>query len=324
MYKHFKTSPLPLFISILTVMIFLLGIGGTPANAQESASEIVLSSLDEDDEPVVANWKLPQNNERKAFLIAIHGFGLQKYSYAPLARRLAAQGIETVAVDVRGFGNWSHDRHHNRVDLDRTVQDVRCLVAKLKREHPATPIFVLGESMGGAVALRLADQNASRVCPLGQPDGVIASVPGAKTYGAGRTSIKVMLHLAVLNANHIDLSHSVVDRGTARAEIAESWRNNPLNRLTVSLRELRHFRHFMKENRRIVREAAEMPILFVQREDDRLVKPVATRQLFDVTASERKEMVMVKGSEHLIFEEGEFADSDLDAVTGFMARAGVK
>ena len=67
-----------------------------------------------------------------------------------------------------------------------------------------------------------------------------------------------------------------------------------------------------------------MPILFVQREDDRLVKPLATRQLFDVTASERKEMVMVKGSEHLIFEEGEFADSDLDAVTGFMARAGVK
>ncbi|MFL1463540.1 alpha/beta fold hydrolase [Roseococcus sp. DSY-14] len=79
---------------------------------------------------------------------------------------LAAGGVLLHAMDHRGFG-WTATRGF-WPGTAAMVEDARTAVALLRAQHPGLPFFVLGESMGGAVAL-LAD-------PPGVA-GVILSAP---------------------------------------------------------------------------------------------------------------------------------------------------
>ena len=67
---------------------------------------------------------------------------------------LAAGGALLYAMDHRGFG-WSATRGY-WAGAETMVEDARTATALLRQRHPELPLFLIGESMGGAVAL-LAD-----------------------------------------------------------------------------------------------------------------------------------------------------------------------
>jgi alpha-beta hydrolase superfamily lysophospholipase len=86
-----------------------------------------------------------------AIIVALHGMSDYSEAFDMPGPYWAAHGITTYAYDQRGFGRapdpgvWAGAKAM-RADLDDFVDAVRA-------KYPGTPVYALGESMGGAVVL---------------------------------------------------------------------------------------------------------------------------------------------------------------------------
>lgn len=96
----------------------------------------------------VRRW--PTARRPRAMVVALHGFNDYSQSFDEVARHFAATGIETVAYDQRGFG--ASPQRDRWAGTETLVADFRGVLSQARRDHPGLPLYVLGESMGGAVA----------------------------------------------------------------------------------------------------------------------------------------------------------------------------
>jgi acylglycerol lipase len=117
----------------------------------------------------------------KAVILALHGFNDYGNAFAIPAKSWAAHGIATYAYDQRGFGGAPG--RGSWVGEGRLAVDAISALRVLRRTYPGRPVYLLGESMGGAIAIIAATGTMSRVLPgpEGMPraeaDGVILSAP---------------------------------------------------------------------------------------------------------------------------------------------------
>jgi acylglycerol lipase len=118
----------------------------------------------------------------KAVILALHGFGDYSHGFAIPAKAWARDGIATYAYDQRGFGAaperglWPGE--------GRLVADAIVASHILRRAYPGRPLYLLGESMGGAVAILAASGGETGIrpgrggaMPKADVDGVILSAP---------------------------------------------------------------------------------------------------------------------------------------------------
>lgn len=100
-------------------------------------------------------WRPPEGTPPRFVVLALHGFGDHGGNYLADAGPILAEGGAILyAYDQRGFG-WTAERGF-WPGTETLVADARTGVALLRARHPELPFFLLGESMGAAVAL-LAD-----------------------------------------------------------------------------------------------------------------------------------------------------------------------
>ncbi|HKT96511.1 MAG TPA: alpha/beta fold hydrolase, partial [Paraburkholderia sp.] len=97
----------------------------------------------------------------RAAIALIHGLAEHAGRYAALAARLNAAGIDVYAIDLRGHGR-AGGRRAWVTRFDDYLDDAQALV-----EHAATPcsarktpLFLMGHSMGGAIAALYAIERA--------------------------------------------------------------------------------------------------------------------------------------------------------------------
>ena len=89
----------------------------------------------------------------RAVILALHGFNDYSNAFAGPANFFARHNIVTYTYDQRGFGEtaergiWPGD--------DVLESDAASVATLLCEKHPDLPLFLLGESMGGAVALNM-------------------------------------------------------------------------------------------------------------------------------------------------------------------------
>jgi acylglycerol lipase len=106
----------------------------------------------------------------KAVIVALHGMNDYSNAFAMPAPWWASQGISTYAYDQRGFGKSPQRGIWPGGDLMR--RDLTDFVDVMRRRYPSLPVYVLGESMGGAVAMTAF---ASDMPP--KADGLILIAP---------------------------------------------------------------------------------------------------------------------------------------------------
>ena len=105
-----------------------------------------------------------------AVVLALHGLNDYSNAFALPAPALVAQGIAVYAYDQRGFGaaprrgRWAGD--------DIMVRDAAVAAGLLRNRYPDVPLYLLGESMGGAVAILAA--SGPTPAPV---DGVVLAAP---------------------------------------------------------------------------------------------------------------------------------------------------
>lgn len=98
----------------------------------------------------------------KAVVIALHGFNDYSRAFERAGTVFARHGVAVYAYDQRGFGKtsctgiWGGEKNYS--------SDLAQWVERLGKRYPGRPIYVLGESMGGAVAINaLAEESFPKV-----------------------------------------------------------------------------------------------------------------------------------------------------------------
>jgi alpha-beta hydrolase superfamily lysophospholipase len=120
----------------------------------------------------LAEWPTADGKEPKAVVLGLHGFGDYRQAFDKPAKTWSKDGIVTYAYDQRGFGK---SPTRGRWPGTETLVDDAVAVARLLRaRYPHVPLYVAGESMGGAVALVAADRGL-------EADGLILSAPGLRS-----------------------------------------------------------------------------------------------------------------------------------------------
>ena len=261
----------------------------------------------------IASWQ-DQNVEHWAALLCIHGLGLHKESFAPLGKNLASQGIATYAMDVRGFGSWMHTKDHRRVDFEQTMRDVLASLKAIRQAHPDLPIVILGESMGGAIALQAAALYPDDI------DGLVASVPSGDRFGNKKTTMKVAMAYVRSPDKLIEIGKHIVSQASSDEGLRQNWSDDSQARMDLTPRELMQFQLFMNQNSSRARDIRKTPTLIVQGANDRLVKPQSTVDIFHAVATTHKDLLMLGDSEHLIFEKGQFDDHVVDVLISWIDR----
>jgi len=110
-----------------------------------------------------------------AVIAALHGFNDYRASFDLPAPKLAAAGIAFYAYDQRGFGAAPDVGHWAGEGVMQ--EDFYTLLRLLAQRHPGTPLYALGESMGGAVLLTALSHPAIDKVTLPPLAGAILVAP---------------------------------------------------------------------------------------------------------------------------------------------------
>lgn len=124
-------------------------------------------------------WRLPMtawvpDDPPRAVIVAVHGMNDYANAFAMPGPWWAQRGITTYAYDQRGFGRGEgRGLWHGGARMARDLVDV---VKLIRARHPGVPLYLLGESMGGAVALVAVTE--PDMPPL---NGLILSAPAVRS-----------------------------------------------------------------------------------------------------------------------------------------------
>lgn len=117
-------------------------------------------------------WK-PQDQAIDSIIIALHGFNDYSHFFHQPGRYFSQHNTLSYAYDQRGFGNSP-----NRglwAGVDTYISDLEYFVHLIKDKHPSKPIYLLGESMGGAIVISTVAQSSLPI------EGIILSAPAVWT-----------------------------------------------------------------------------------------------------------------------------------------------
>ena len=140
----------------LLVLIALAGCAPKlqPFDLVEVEPQLTPFHLIADDGAVLPLRSWVPDGAPRAVVLALHGFNDYSKAFENPALAWSKHGIATFAYDQRGFGRAPY--RGRWAGGERMARDAGIAVRLLRDRYRDTPLFLLGESMGGAIALTLA------------------------------------------------------------------------------------------------------------------------------------------------------------------------
>ncbi|MEQ1866030.1 MAG: lysophospholipase [Micropepsaceae bacterium] len=134
-----------------------------------------------------------QAQNAQTIIVALHGMNDYGQFIDAGAKFWQARGITTYAYDQRGFGRTEGNGRWPGHEV--MARDARTFIALVRERHPQARVFLLGESMGGAVAMLAAARSDTPVA-----DGLILVSPALWGWSnldfVKRTALWAMMHIA--------------------------------------------------------------------------------------------------------------------------------
>lgn len=264
----------------------------------------------------------PKDKEPIGMLLAIHGLTLHGNCYEVLGKVFAAEGFYACAPDMRGFGRcYADDKQvfavdgvsKQNVDYDGSYSDIVALAQSLKRDHPNLPLFVMGESLGTSMCVKLAAEHPElvtglllsgptvRINPLMvlHPDNVLAA--GWALFFHPRFRMSTTSFVKNLVSND--------------AAIVEELMRDPLCRKGLTIAELIRTKRFVSRTLpNAAKIRAELPILVVQGSEDKCMVPRAVTRLVCNIPSSNQTIRWLDAHGHLLLETRYLRPATLDAI----------
>jgi acylglycerol lipase len=242
------------------------------------------------------SW-IPKKEKPRLVLFCVHALGFSSKSYDNFGRRMAAAGIPTFAIDVRGFGEWTKKPDDAQLDFEACLTDVEQGLKTLHKAYPRLPVFLVGESMGGAIAIQAASRYPDQV------NGLVSAVPSSSSRAKG--SMVVAYRTTGHPMGELDMTPVIVDGATADESLRQKIEKEPLNRMDLSKKELAQFEQFMKRTHDAAPLVERTPAMMLVAYKDRLVTASGSVDLFTEMTTPEKLMIGDGNSEHLMLEEGQ-------------------
>src|SRR5262249_4091879 len=200
-------------------------------------------------------WKA--SGQPKAALLCLHELGLHSGVFDDLGKRMSAQGVAVYSIDLRGFGGWQEMKGPEaKMDLDKTLADVKGSVEYIRKLQSDIPVFVLGEAMGGALALQAAAQFPDLIA------GVISAAPGGDHFKTAANYMTIGTRVATLRANKDSgYSETLMEMATPKEDLRESFKKDSDVRLDLTPRELMACQFFMYKTKKFAKQIKNTPVM---------------------------------------------------------------
>jgi len=239
-------------------------------------------------------YRWPAAGTPLATVALLHGLAEHAGRYVALAGRLNAAGIELIAVDLRGHGRAPGKR--TRIDrFDEYLLDADALLS-VAAQHTDTPLFLMGHSMGGAIAALYA---VERLAGSGHKlAGLILSSPA---LAPGRDVPRWMLTMSQIISRvwpsfpAMKIDAALLSRDPA---IVDANRNDPL--VHHGPIPARTGAEVLLAMQRIERGRADLrvPLLVYHGTADKLTEPDGSRTFGEHAGSADKTLTLHEASYH--------------------------
>lgn len=194
-------------------------------------------------------WRFPARGEPRGTLVILHGVADNRASTIGMAERFTARGFAVIAYDSRAHGESTGDActygYYEKKDLGRILDTVG-----------ATPIALLGHSLGAAVALQAA-----------AVDDRISSVVAVETFSDLRT-------IARERAPFV-LTDGMIAKALAEAESQAAFTVDEVSPVAAAAR-------------------IRVPVLLVHGADDRETNPDHSRRVYDALTGPKRLIIVPK------------------------------
>jgi acylglycerol lipase len=234
----------------------------------------------------------------KAILVVAHGVAEHSGRYAGLAEHLTSSGLDVYSFDYRGHGRSEGMRCFVEHFQDY-AEDLHTFFGLVQKLNSGKKIFLLGHSMGAAVALSYAINNQHGLAGLivsGIPIKPFPHVPWAVVVG--------IMPLAWLGPKRgfRQLDSSSISRDP---KVVLAYDNDPLvfrgkltTRLTIEL--LRTAHRLPGQVRQI-----EIPTLIIHGGMDKISDPEGAKIVYNRIGSAKKELKIYDNLYHEVLNEPE-------------------
>ena len=243
------------------------------------------------------HWWRPKGGARAA-VVLVHGLKDHGARYDHVGRWLARHGYAVHALDLRGHGESEGERFF--VDaFDEYVEDLDAFVGLVRSREPEKPLFLLGHSMGGAVASLFVLDRKPRF------RGLVLSAPALEP--AGNVSPVLIWLSGVISRFFPRAPVTKVDIKALShlPEVIEAARKDPFSGKRPA--PARTGYEILRAMRRIRERAREitLPTLIMHGSEDHLTNPQGSRRFFKQVGSEDRELKLYEGLYHEILNEPE-------------------
>jgi len=251
----------------------------------------------------------------QAVAIAVHGLTMHGRIYDVLARKLASQGFIVLAPDLRGYGAWlKHESAKDKnPDYKRSYKDLCDLVKVAKTQYPNLPLYCIGESLGAGMAMRVAAEHPNMI------DGLVLSSPALKH----RLMLGPMMNVAALTiakpSKSVNLSPYIKRFASEDPRVVQEALNDPLVRKKLTTWEIVQTCNFMRPNLKYAKRLpADMPLLVLQGDQDRVLRTNAVVQLLARAKAKDQTVRWFSGRGHLLLETAYVQPDTMQTVTGWL------
>jgi alpha-beta hydrolase superfamily lysophospholipase len=232
----------------------------------------------------------------------VPGFNSHSGYYTWVGEQLAAAGLASYAVDLRGRGQSDGERFYVRQFGDY-VADVIALVNLTRSRHAGLPVFLLGHSAGGVVSclytLDHQSELAGLICEsfayqVPAPDFALAVFKGLS---------HVAPHAHVLHLKNEDFSRDPRIVAQMNADPLIAHETQPTQTLAEMVR--------ADERLKTSFERITLPVLILHGTADKATRPAGSQFFYDTAGSTDKTLKLYEGSFH-----DPLNDLDRDTVIG--------
>ncbi|GAB3626347.1 Monoacylglycerol lipase [Pandoraea terrae] len=238
----------------------------------------------------VQGWR-PNQRAPRAVVAIIHGMGEHGGRYRRLAEHFATHDLATVTFDLRGHGLSSGARVFvNR--FDDYLGDTDIFLTHVRSTFGPTPVFLLGHSMGGAIAALYAITRQPDVRGLALSSPALAPgepvPPWLLTLGRWVARWLPRVPVYKIDPARIARDQTVVEE--ARRDPLNVYRGTPARTAAELLSAMARIHTGA--------DALRLPLYIFHGTEDRLTAPYASEQLHASAASTDKTLRMYRGHYH--------------------------
>ena len=232
----------------------------------------------------------------RAALLLVHGFAEHAGRHERTLEHLAARGISAYAYDQRGHGR-SPGRRAIVARFDAWVIDALRVLDDVAADAPGLPLFLMGASMGGLLAIRAAQRRPAGLA------GVIAVAPALSIAGGQSAFAKAIAPVLARVAPSLPVAKLEVNVLSRDPAVGAAFLADPLTfkggfpvRTGVEM---------VAAGAAAFAEASRwtLPLLVVQGDRDRIVSPHGGPRFVDEAGGSDRTLRTVAGGYHEPFND---------------------